>query len=65
MARALTSDETGLFVLEEMVATLDDARFDPRDEASLAEQAPHLKRLANNPRFLADVAIAGRAEIAH
>jgi hypothetical protein len=42
--------------LAELVDTLEE-RFDPRDEAGMAQWAPALRRLANNRRFLADLAI--------
>src|SRR4028118_323675 len=42
--------------LAELVETLQD-RFDPRDEQGLAQWGPALRRLANNRRFLGDLAI--------
>ena len=43
--------------LEELVAILDASGFDPRDEDSLCEMAPYLRKLGNNRTFLADLAI--------
>src|SRR4028118_990043 len=42
--------------LAELVDTLQD-RFDPRDEQGLAQWGPALRSLANNRRFLGDLAI--------
>jgi hypothetical protein len=43
--------------LGDLVAALNDERFDPSDEDSFAAAAPLLKRLANNRAFLADIAV--------
>jgi hypothetical protein len=42
--------------LPELVEALEEG-FDPRDEESMAQWAPHLRRLANNRRFLGDLVI--------
>ncbi|SFS00327.1 hypothetical protein [Sphingomonas jatrophae] len=44
--------------LDDAAARLADARFDPRDEAALAAQAPILAALGRDRRFLGDLAIA-------
>ncbi|MES2491705.1 MAG: transposase [Pseudomonadota bacterium] len=44
--------------LEQCAAALEDHRFDPRDEDSLAHAAGWLGRLGSNPDFLGDILIA-------
>lgn len=44
--------------LGDLVAALNDERFDPTDEESFAAAAPLLRRLAANRDFLADIAVA-------
>jgi len=44
--------------LADVIAALNDPRFDPADEDSFAAAAPLLKGLAGNRRFLADIATA-------
>lgn len=58
MARVITCAEDRVFALGDVVAALNDERFDPADEDSLAAAAPWLKGLANNRDFLADIAVA-------
>jgi hypothetical protein len=52
-----TANDESAIELAELVEALEE-RFDPRDEAGMAEWAPALRRLANNRRFLGDMAIA-------
>ncbi|HET9426858.1 MAG TPA: transposase [Allosphingosinicella sp.] len=58
MARVINCAEDQAFALGDVVAALNDKRFDPADEDSLAAAAPWLKGLANNRDFLADIAVA-------
>ena len=44
--------------LGDLIAALNDERFDPADEESFAAAGPLLKRLAANRDFLADIAVA-------
>ena len=52
------ASEDAAIALGDLVAALNEARFDPADEESFAAMGPLLKRLANNRRFLADIAVA-------
>ena len=54
---ACPEDEAPI-ALGDLVAALNDERFDPADEDSFAAAGPLLKRLANNRDFLADIAVA-------
>jgi hypothetical protein len=58
MPRVISCPETETFELGDLVQALNDDVFDPADEESFAAAGPLLKRLANNRRFLADVAVA-------
>ena len=58
MPRVIDCSETEPLELAEVVQVLNDDRFDPADEESFAAAGPLLKRLANNRRFLADIAVA-------
>ncbi|QZD93252.1 transposase [Qipengyuania xiapuensis] len=57
MPRIIPSDETQAHGLEDCLAMLDAVAFEPEDEASLANGAVALKRLANNRSFLGDLLI--------
>lgn len=50
--------DAGPITLDELVAALDAADFDVRDEASFAALGPWLARLGRNRDFLADLALA-------
>ncbi|MGE3395729.1 MAG: transposase [Sphingomonas sp.] len=58
MPRVIPCSDTQSFELGDLVQALNDERFDPADEESFAAAGPLLKRLANNRRFLADIAVA-------
>ena len=58
MPRIISCAETEALELGDLVQALNDDRFDPADEESFAAAGPLLKRLANNRKFLADIAIA-------
>ena len=58
MPRVIACPETEPLELADLVQVLNDERFDPADEESFAAMGPWLKRLYNNRRFLADVAVA-------
>lgn len=58
MPRVISCPEDDPIALAELVQVLNDERFDPADEESFAAAGPWLKRLANNRRFLADIAVA-------
>ena len=51
-------DDEAPIELGDLIAALNEEAFDPADEDSFAAAGPLLKRLANNRRFLADVAVA-------
>jgi hypothetical protein len=56
--RLIETAETDRIELGDVVEALETGGFDPDDEDSFVAFAPHLRRLANNRRFVADVAIA-------
>ncbi|KQT32033.1 hypothetical protein ASG29_09260 [Sphingomonas sp. Leaf412] len=58
MPRLIDPGQGAAIGLEELVAALDEARFDPRDEDAFAAMGPWLARLGRNPGFLSDLAIA-------
>lgn len=58
MARVIPCETDEALELGDVVAALNASGFDPRDEESFAACAPLLKGLANNRRFLADIAVA-------
>lgn len=58
MPRVIACDDDSPIEFADLVATLNDDRFDPADEESFAAAGPLLKRLGNNRRFLAAIAIA-------
>ncbi len=58
MPRVIDCAETETLELGDLVQALNDERFDPGEEESFAAAGPLLKRLANNRRFLADIAVA-------
>jgi hypothetical protein len=51
-------DDASPIELGDLVAALNDERFDPADEESFAAAGPLLARLGRNRRFLADIALA-------
>jgi hypothetical protein len=57
MARVIPCADEARIELGDLVQALNDDGFDPADEESFAAAAPLLKRLANNPDFLADLAV--------
>ncbi|MGF1550601.1 MAG: transposase [Sphingomonadaceae bacterium] len=57
MPRVIACDEERALELDEVVEALDRESFDPQDEESFVAAAPLLKGLANNRRFLADMAV--------
>lgn len=54
MPLMLQCEESDAIELDDFVEALDEAGLDARDPEALAAQAPLLKRLANNERFLGD-----------
>jgi len=58
MARVIACETERVLELGDVIAALNENAFDPRDEESFAACAPLLKGLANNRRFLADIAVA-------
>jgi hypothetical protein len=58
MPRVIACRDEDSIELGDLVAALNDDRFDPTDEDSFAAAGPLLKRLANNRTFLADIAVA-------
>ena len=58
MARVIPCADDQSLALGDVVAALNDEKFDPTEEDSLAAAAPLLKGLANNRDFLADIAVA-------
>lgn len=58
MPRIIPCGEEEACGFDDFIAELDAADFDPRDEDAFAALAPTLKRLANNPDFLADRILA-------
>lgn len=58
MPRLIDADDKEAWGLDDLVAALDDAPFDVRDEDSFASLGPLLARLGRNRHFLADLAIA-------
>ncbi|MFN2100180.1 transposase [Altererythrobacter sp. MF3-039] len=66
MPRLITCGDTGVASLQEAIEQLDTQLFDPRDDASLANAAVALRRLANNREFLGNLMIeqlaSGRSE---
>ncbi|MFN3944112.1 MAG: transposase [Allosphingosinicella sp.] len=58
MPRVIDCEAAAPLELGDVVAALNDADWDPRDEESFAAMGPLLKGLAANRRFLADIAAA-------
>jgi hypothetical protein len=58
MPRVIAPDTQPVIGLDDLADALDAARFDVRDEDSLADLGPLLARLGRNPRFLGDLVIA-------
>lgn len=58
MPRLIEVDDGAPIALDELVELLDRECFDPADEESFAAMGPLLHRLARNPHFLTDIAIA-------
>lgn len=58
MPRIISCGEAPALELGDLVATLNEERFDPADEESFAAAGPLLKGLAANRNFLADIAVA-------
>lgn len=58
MPRVIACPEDEAIELADLIQLLNDGRFDPADEESFAAAGPWLKRLCNNRRFLADIAVA-------
>lgn len=58
MPRVIPCDDEAPLELGDLVQALNDESFDPLDEDSFAAAGPLLKGLANNRRFLADIALA-------
>ena len=58
MPRVIPCETQATLELGDVVQALNDECFDPGDEDSFAAAAPLLKGLANNRRFLADIAVA-------
>jgi len=56
--RMIECEDAGRIGLAECTAALLDRGFDPRDEESLAHAALQLRRLGNDPNFLADLIVA-------
>ncbi|MFN3388850.1 MAG: transposase [Allosphingosinicella sp.] len=57
MPRVIEADTAEACELGNLIEALETGAFDPEDEDSIASFAPELRRLANNPRFLGDVAL--------
>ena len=58
MPRIIPCGDEPALELGDLIATLNDERFDPADEESFAAAGPLLKGLAANRSFLADIAVA-------
>jgi hypothetical protein len=58
MPRVIACEDQERIELGDLVEALNQDSFDPADEESFAAAAPLLKRLANNPDFLAALAVA-------
>jgi len=58
MPRVIATDDDVSIELGDLVQALNDEAFDPADEDSFAAAGPLLKRLANNRRFLGQIAVA-------
>ena len=58
MPRLIQADTEEVLELVELIDMLERGPFDGRDEDCFASWGPALKKLANNRRFLADIAIA-------
>lgn len=58
MPRIIPCGDEPALELGDVIAALNEARFDPADEDSFAAAGPLLKGLAANRRFLADIAVA-------
>jgi hypothetical protein len=58
MPRVIAAGAGDAIGVDHLADALDAARFDARDEDSLAELGPLLARLGRNPRFLGDLVIA-------
>lgn len=57
MPRLIDAETTERIELGELVEALESGPFDPDDEESFVAFGPALRKLANNRRFLADIAI--------
>ncbi|MCX7864921.1 MAG: transposase [Novosphingobium sp.] len=62
MPRVIEIADDAVIGLEECVAVMRDAGFDPADEASLLHAARQLRRLGNNRSFLGDLLVAELAD---
>ncbi len=58
MPRVVSCPDAAPVALGDLIAALNEPRFDPRDEDSFAAMGPLLKGLAANRDFLADIAVA-------
>ena len=58
MPRIIHCPQRDAIALGDLIAALNDERFDPADEDSFAAAGPLLKKLANNRSFLAEIALA-------
>lgn len=58
MPRVIQADATEAIELAELVEKLETGHFDSRDEDNFASWGSELKKLGNNRRFLADLAVA-------
>ncbi|HEX8216698.1 MAG TPA: transposase, partial [Allosphingosinicella sp.] len=58
MPRLIGAHTAETLELEDLVEMLESGPFDPEDEECFASWGPALRKLGNNRRFLADIAIA-------
>jgi hypothetical protein len=65
MPRLITEAPEDAIELEDLIADLDAANFNPRDEDGFAAWGASLKRLANNRSFLADTMLAELKQRCH